>query len=92
MSNIIDLNSPPEDHKFNVSVEPKETSAEINVRLFKEVFSAFLFGILIFGFICSVGYICYETLVSNTTTVEEKKWAMSTITLITGGLIGRKFS
>ena len=33
----IDLNNPPPNHKFSVSVDREETSGERQVRLFKEV-------------------------------------------------------
>jgi len=36
MSNSIDLNNPPPNHKFSVSVEREETDGERNVRLFKK--------------------------------------------------------
>jgi hypothetical protein len=33
----IDLNTPPPNHKYRVSVEREETEGERNVRLFKDV-------------------------------------------------------
>jgi len=35
-----------------------------------------------------IGWICVLALFSTHSTAEEKKWAMSTITAISGGLVG----
>lgn len=35
--NTIDLDSPPPNHKYSVSVEREETASELRVRLFKDV-------------------------------------------------------
>jgi hypothetical protein len=40
------------------------------------------------GFVVLIGWICFHTLFSMQATAEEKKWAMSTITAISGGLVG----
>lgn len=80
----IDLNSPPVGHKFNVSIDKEETSAERNVRLGKDVT---LFAVAII-FVLLMGWFCVQTMGSNTATAEEKKWAMSILSACAGGLIG----
>ena len=80
----IDLNAPPPNHKFSVSVEREETNGERNVRLFKDV-ALFLVAI---GFVVLIASLCYGTLVSSTATADEKKWAMSVLSAATGGIIG----
>ncbi|AKJ27382.1 hypothetical protein [Caldimonas brevitalea] len=83
MSNI-DLNSPPPNHKFSVSIDREETTAEVKVRLFKEVA---LFCVAI-AFVVLIAVLRYSTLTSTASTAEEKKWAMSVISAATGGIIG----
>lgn len=80
----IDLNSPPPNQTFNVSVEPEETAGERGVRLFKDVA---LFVVAI-GFVTLVVWLCYATLLSSAATAEEKKWAMSVLSAATGGIVG----
>lgn len=80
----IDLNSPPPNHKFSVSVEREETDGERRVRLGKDVA---LFAVAI-GFVMLIVWLCYSTLVSPTATADEKKWAMSVLSAATGGIIG----
>ncbi len=80
----IDLNAPPPNHKFSVSVEREETVGERNVRLFKDV-TLFIVAVL---FVMLIAWLCYSTLASSSTTVEEKKWAMSVLSAATGGIIG----
>ena len=84
MSNSIDLNSPPPDHNYNIKVDPKETDGDQAVRLFKDV-ALFLIAI---GFVILLAVLCYSTLISSTTTPEEKKWAMSILSGAAGGIIG----
>lgn len=80
----IDLNSPPPNHKYSVSVEREETAGERKVRLFKDVA---LFVVAV-GFVVMVVWLCYGTLSSGTASAEEKKWAMSVLSAATGGIIG----
>ncbi len=80
----IDLNSPPPNHKFSVSVDREETVAERRVRLFKDV-TLFLVAI---AFVVLIAWLCYATLASTTSSPEEKKWAMSVLSAATGGIIG----
>lgn len=80
----IDLNSPPPNHKFSVSVEREETTGERRVRLFKDV-ALFLVAI---AFVVLITWLCYSTLFAPNATVEEKKWAMSVLSAAAGGIIG----
>ena len=80
----IDLNTPPPNHKFSVSVEREETAGERHVRLFKDV-ALFLLAI---SFVILIGWLCYSTLISLSASAEEKKWAMSILSASAGGMIG----
>ena len=80
----IDLNTPPPNHKFSVSVEREETTGERRVRLFKDV-ALFLVAI---AFVLLITWLCYSTLASSNATAEEKKWAMSVLSASAGGIIG----
>ncbi len=80
----IDLNTPPPNHKFSVSVEREETAGERHVRLFKDV-ALFLVAI---AFVLLIAWLCYSTLASPSATAEEKKWAMSVLSAAAGGIIG----
>ncbi|MBX9643629.1 MAG: hypothetical protein K2W91_05945 [Novosphingobium sp.] len=80
----LDLSAPPPNHKFSVSVEREETQEERYVRLFKDV-AIFLLAV---GFVVAVASLCYATLTSSTATPDEKKWAMSILTAISGGIVG----
>ena len=63
---------------------PTKKKGDRFVRLAKEIV---LVG-LAAGFVVLIGWICFQTLFSMQATAEEKKWAMSTITAISGGLVG----
>jgi flagellar biogenesis protein FliO len=80
----IDLNNPPPNHKFSVSVEKEESPGDQKVRLFKDV-GLFIVAI---GFVVLIAWICYSTLMASTSSAEEKKWAMSALSAATAGLIG----
>jgi hypothetical protein len=82
--NVVDFNNPPAHHKLTASVEREETPSERNVRLFKDV-ALFLVAI---GFVVLIALLCYNTLISETSTADGKKWAMSVLSASTGGLIG----
>ena len=80
----IDLNSPPPNHHYSVSVEREETASERRVRLFKDV-TLFVVAIC---FVVLIVWLCYSTLSSSTSSAEEKKWAMSVLSAAAGGIIG----
>lgn len=82
--NHIDLNQPPPNHTFKVSVDREETDGERRVRLFKDV----ALFVVALGFVIMIAGLCYSTLLSAAADAEEKKWAMSILSGITGGLIG----
>jgi len=81
---IIDLNSPPPDHNFSIKVERVETRGERNVRLFKDVI-LFLTAI---SFVSLIAWLCFHALISDLTSSDEKKWAMSVLSAAAGGIIG----
>lgn len=81
---LIDLNNPPPNHKFSVSVEREETGAERRVRLFKDVA---LFTLAV-GFVVVLAVFSYSTLTSSITSPEEKRWAMAFLSAAAAGLIG----
>lgn len=81
---LLDLQSPPAGHSFKVSVEPKEATADRNVRLFKDVV-VFLLAV---GFVLLIVWLCVSTVVPPGAQAEETKWAMSILSPAAGGLIG----
>lgn len=80
----IDLNDPPPNHTFSVSVDREETDSERRVRLFKDV-TLFLVAI---GFVVLIVAVCFRALWAADSSAEEKKWAMSILSGATGGIIG----
>lgn len=80
----IDLDQPPPNHKFAVSIDREESLAERNVRLFKDVV---LFVVAI-GFVLLIVWLCYSTVASTAATADEKKWAMSVLSAAAGGIVG----
>lgn len=82
--NHIDLNQPPPNHTFSVSVNREETDGERRVRLFKDL----ALFVVALGFVIMIAALCYATLLSASASAEEKKWAMSILSAATGGLIG----
>ena len=80
----IDLDKPPEGHNYKVTVERDETAGERYVRLFKDVA---LFGAALV-LTMAVVTLCFVTVLSATASADEQKWAMSVLSLATGGLIG----
>jgi hypothetical protein len=82
--NTIDLDSPPPNHQYSVSVEREETSGERAVRLFKDIA---LFCVAL-GFVILVVWLCVNTLIASTASADEKKWATSVLSAATGGIVG----
>ena len=80
----LDLSAPPQNHTYTVSLCPEEKNSDRFVRLAKEI----ILVVLAAGFVILIGWICVQTLFSMQATDEEKKWAMSTVTAISGGLVG----
>ncbi len=68
----------------SVSVETRETREELYVRLSKD----FILFLVAVGFVILMVWLCVDALKSATTSAEEKKWAMSMISAIAGGLVG----
>jgi hypothetical protein len=80
----IDLNNPPPNHRFRVSVEREETEAERDVRLAKDV-GVFILAVV---FVSAIYYLAFVTATSATAAPEEKKWAMSVLSAGAAGLVG----
>ncbi len=80
----IDLNNPPPNHRYKVDVAPEETPGERSVRLTKDLM-VFLLAV---GFVIVLAYFCVSTVLNAAAGQDEKKWAMSVLSAISGGLIG----
>jgi hypothetical protein len=80
----IDLNTPPPNHKYSVSVEREETTGEMRVRLFKDIV-LFLMAI---GFVILIMWLCFSTLKDINASADAKKWAMSVLSAAAGGIVG----
>ncbi len=80
----IDLNRPPVGHNYSVSIDKEESSAEMYVRLFKEL----VVFMLAIAFVVIIAWLCLSTLQDAQATLEAKKWAMSILSAATGGIIG----
>jgi hypothetical protein len=80
----IDLDNPPPNHNYRVSVNPEETRGERCVRLAKEV------GVLLFAavFVGSIFLVAINTVTSPSAGADEKKWAMSVLSAGAGGFVG----
>ncbi len=82
--NTINLNKPPPNHQYKVSIEREEAQIEQRVRLFKDL-TLFIVAI---GFVLLIAALCLNTLQDKSASVEAQKWAMSILSAATGGLIG----
>ena len=81
---VIDLNAPPSNHNYTVSVKPDEKLGEVALRIFKDL----VLFIVAIVFVAFVVWICWEAIRSDTSSADEKRWAQSVITAATGGIIG----
>jgi hypothetical protein len=81
---FLDIESTPPGHSYTAKVEPQETAADRNVRLFKDV----VLFLVAAGFVLLIVWLCVRALLLPTTQPEEKKWAMSILTAAAGGLTG----
>lgn len=86
MTTQLDLTNPPADHQLTVKLEAAEKPLDQRVRLVKDLL-LFVFAL---GVVGALLYICAQTVLSPNpaVTADEKKWAMSIITAIAGGLVG----
>ncbi|QDA36073.1 hypothetical protein E4191_18255 (plasmid) [Paracoccus liaowanqingii] len=84
MTNLIDLSNPAAGHNYKVSVQPDESRAERNIRLFKDVV-LFLSAIAFIGFIA---WFCIVTLITPGQPPESQRWAQSVLSAAAGGLTG----
>ncbi len=78
----VDLSKPTDGYK--VIIQTEEHPNDRIVRLIKEV-SLFIGAMTCFAIIL---FICFEVVHSTTTSGEEKKWAMSVLTGLTGAITG----
>jgi hypothetical protein len=83
-TSFVDFQNPPAEHNYKFSFEPKEPSADRNVRLFKDV----VVFVLAVGFVRLIVWLCVTTVISASAQPEETKWAMSILSAAAGGLIG----
>jgi hypothetical protein len=81
---VIDLNNPPLNYRYKVSVDREETPAERSVRLAKDLV-VFLLAVFFVG---AIYWLCFNSVTSATASAEEKKWAMSILSGGAGGLVG----
>ncbi len=80
----LDLDNPPPNHNYRVSVDREETRAERCVRLVKDM-GVFLFAAVFVG---GVFWVAINTLTSPSAGADEKKWAMSVLYAGAGGFVG----
>lgn len=80
----IDLNHPPPNHNYKVAIEREESDGERRVRLTKDL-ALFFAALAIVGLVV---WIAIDTVLSPTAGAEDRKWAMSLLTAIAGGLVG----
>lgn len=79
----IDLNNPPPNHSYKLSVERAETEGERRLRLFKDT----TLFVVALGLLVALAALCLLTL-TGTASADEKKWAMSILSALAGGLVG----
>lgn len=95
---LLDLDTYAAGHKFEINIVSEEHRDERGARLdqqnadakLKRVKEMVLLGVAV-TFILALGTSCLAISVSRETTVEDKKWAWSTLTLITGAVLGFLF-
>lgn len=80
----IDLNKVPDGHKYKVSLDPDENPWDRAVRLSKDL----LLFLAALGVVLTIATICIRSVLDPHTAEEEKKWAMSILTAVAGGLVG----
>lgn len=78
----VDLNDLPANATLSIARE--ETAGERSVRLFKDVV-LFVVALVFVGVIL---WISLRTLLSPTSSADDRKWSMSVLTGAAGGLIG----
>jgi hypothetical protein len=80
----IDLNNPPPNHNYKVAVERDESDGERRVRLTKDL-ALFFSALAIVGIVV---WLATTTVLSPQASAEDRKWAMSILTAVAGGLVG----
>lgn len=84
MTEKFDFSSPPAGHQVSLKVEAVETRGDALVRRVKDL-ALFFFAL---GVVAALLYVCYLTVAGTTAAADEKKWAMSILTAVAGGLVG----
>jgi hypothetical protein len=79
-----DLNNPPPNHSVKIGLQRDETPKEATFRLWRETI-LFIFAILSASAIIAF---CLFVLVTNTSTADDKKWAMGVLSSIVAGTVG----
>lgn len=82
--NTFDLNSPPANHSYSLTLQRAETTGERSIRLFKDI-TLFLMAA---AFVITITVICYQTATTEGASADDKKWAMSFLSGAAAGLIG----
>ena len=97
-NNVLDLDTYAEGHQLEIKIVSEEHRDDRGARLEKQKADAQLnrvrevvLLVVAVAFILALGTSCLAISVSNETTVEDKKWAWSTLTLITGAVLGFLF-
>jgi hypothetical protein len=94
----LDLDAYAKRHNLEIKILPEEHAEELSERLaqqsadakLKRMKDVILLGVAVV-FILALGTSCLAISVSRETTVEDKKWAWSMLTLITGAVLGFLF-
>jgi hypothetical protein len=82
--NQFDLNDTPAASKWHVSAETGESKAEQGVRLDIRV----LLAVLAAGAVIAVFVYCFQSLVDQTSSADEKRWCMAYMVGTASALIG----
>lgn len=95
---VLDLDTYAEGHKYEIKIVSEEHRDERAARIERQDKDAKLnrvkevvLLVVAVAFILALGTSCLAISVSSETTVEDKKWAWSTLTLITGAVLGFLF-
>jgi uncharacterized membrane protein YsdA (DUF1294 family) len=83
----LEINIVSEEHKDDRGARLEQQKADAKLNRVREVV---LLAVAVV-FILALGASCLAISVSHKTTVEDKKWAWSTLTLITGAVLGFLF-
>ena len=80
----LDLNDLAKRHNLKLEVAPAEESGDAKLRRWKD---AVLFSVAVL-LVLVISGICFWIVIAQGVSGDDKKWATSVLTLITGGIIG----